>query len=126
MTIEVDRYRAGLDERTLEVVDAIRNIVRASHAGLTETIKWNAPSFAVDGEHRVTLGIERKGGIRVVFHRGAKPRPLAGFTFDDEDNLARWPAPDRGVVNFRNINDVGVRAEALGRLCSRWISATSV
>lgn len=124
MTSEVDRYRAGLDEQTLETVDAIRNIVSASHAGLTESIKWNAPSFAIDGEDRVTLGIERKGGIRVVFHRGAKPRPLAGFKFDDEDNLARWPAPDRGVVIFQDLKDLGERAEALGRLCSRWISAT--
>ena len=120
----MDLYRAGLDERTLEVVDAIRNIVSASHAGLIESIKWNAPSFAIDGEDRITLGLERKGGIRVVFHRGAKPRTLAGFKFEDEDNLARWPAPDRGVVIFQDIKDVAERAEALGRFCARWISAT--
>ena len=39
------------------MVDALRKIVRSGLPQAIETIKWSAPSFAVDGEDRVTLGL---------------------------------------------------------------------
>jgi hypothetical protein len=125
MMNEVDRYRTALDSDILNLVDAVRNIVASADPHLTEGIKWNAPSFAIKGEDRITLGLERKGGIRVVFHRGAKPQPLHGFRFDDVDALAEWPAPDRGVVKFRDRADLERRAKEFGDLCVRWIAATN-
>ena len=124
MGVGIERFRAALDAETLATVDAIRAIVADSHPGLTESIKWNAPSFAVGGDDRITLGLERKGGVRVVLHRGAKPKPLAGFSFDDKDGLAKWPAPDRGVVVFQDEAEVAERAEAFRSLCASWIAAT--
>lgn len=124
MKNDVEHYRAGLDSEILAMVDAVRSIVASAHPDLLEHIKWNAPSFAIAGEDRITLGIERKGGIRVVFHRGTKPRPLNGFGFDDVDALAEWPAPDRGVVRFRDRADLERRAEAFSHLCRRWIAET--
>lgn len=121
----LEEFRLGLDVKTLQTVDVIRSIVAASHAYLTEGIKWHAPSFALRGEDRITLGLERKGGVRVVVHRGAKPKKLGDFSFEDPDSLARWPAPDRGVIIFQDKADVEQRADALRRLCSRWLAATS-
>jgi hypothetical protein len=125
MAADVESFRAGLDVRTLDTVDAIRAIVAASRSDLTEHIKWNAPSFAIGGDDRITLGLERKGGVRVVMHRGAKPQSLGGFSFDDRHGLARWPEPDRGILVFRDKADVEKRAEAFRDLCSRWLEATS-
>jgi hypothetical protein len=125
MAGDVESFRAELDVDVLDTVDAIRAIIAASHSGLTEGIKWNAPSFAIGGDDRITLGLERKGGVRVVMHRGAKPKTLGGFSFEDKDGLARWPAPDRGVVIFQDKVEVEQRAEALRDLCSRWLAATS-
>lgn len=125
MAGDVESFRAGLDVQTLDMVDAIRAIVAASHSGLKERIKWNAPSFAIGGDDRITLGLERNGGVRVVMHRGAKPRTLDGFSFDDRDGLAKWPAPDRGVIVFKDKGEVEQRADALRDLSSRWLAATS-
>jgi hypothetical protein len=120
----IELFRAGLDDEALALVDALRAIIADAHRDLTEHIKWNAPSFAIDGDDRITLGLERKGGARVVFHRGAKPKDNAGFTFDDHAGLAKWLAPDRAVVIFTDRAVVENKRDALRDLCARWIEQT--
>ncbi len=106
------------------MIDALRAIVTRAHPGLVETIKWNAPSFADGDQDRVTLGIERKGGVRLVLHRGAASKGADGFTFDDPAGLARWPTRDRGVVTFADAAAVAGKATDLERLVRRWVEAT--
>lgn len=121
----IDRFRAGLDPDTRDTLDAIRSVVASSRSGLSERIKWNAPSFAVGEEDRITLGLERKGGVRIVVHRGVKPKTLTSFQFDDPDGLARWVAPDRGVLVFHDRAAVEQCADRLRDLCRRWLGATT-
>lgn len=118
---EIEAYLAELDPETREMIDRLRTIVASSHPALVERIKWNAPSFAVKDDDRITLGVERKGGVRVVLHRGAKPLPTESFLFEDVDRLAKWPAPDRGVVTFRKSGQIASSNEMLASLCRRWI-----
>lgn len=107
---------------TRAAIERLRAIVSAAAPHLTEEIKWNAPSYADAGQDRVTLGLERKGGYRVVLHRGAAVK-ADGFVFDDPDGLAAWPSPDRGVVRFADLDAIEARAQALGTLISRWVRA---
>lgn len=125
MNDKVQAFRKGLDPKLLETVDALRALIMASDARLTEGFKWNAPSFAFEGEDRITLGLERKGGVRIVLHRGAKPKDAAGFHFEDEAALARWPDPDRGIVLVTDASDVANKAAPLQALFARWIAAAS-
>jgi hypothetical protein len=106
-----------------EAVDRLRRIVTSAHPGLTETIKWNAPSFADGDQDRVTLGVERKGGVRLVLHRGVAVKDAAAFRFDDPEAVAKWPAPDRGVISLKTLADIDARGLAIGRLVRRWIEA---
>ena len=108
----VEAFRRSLDADTLATVDALRTLIESSHDGLTERIKWNAPSFCHGGDDRITLGIERKGGVRVVFHRGVKAKDKTGFAFDDPDHIARWPDADRGIALFADVGAVTAKAEA--------------
>ena len=121
----VDAFRRGLDSDTLAIVDALRAVIAGSNAKLEEGIKWNAPSFALGGEDRITLGLERKGGVRAVFHRGAKAKDAAKFSFDDIAGLAQWPARDRGVAIFKTLAEVEAKRKALRDLCKRWLDATA-
>lgn len=118
---EIDAYLVALNRETRELIDRLRTIVAASHPLLVERLKWNAPSFAVEDDDRITLGLERKGGVRVVLHRGAKSLPTDGFVFEDVDGLAKWPALDRGVVTFKNAEQIASSNEMLASLCRRWI-----
>ena len=121
----VEAFLAGLDAETAILVNELRRIVSGSHAELAERIKWNAPSFAVAGDDRITLGIDRKGGVRLVLHRGAKAKDMAGFQFDDTHGLATWPAPDRGVIHFKTASALEENRGALTDLCRRWIEQTA-
>lgn len=76
---DVEDFRRVLGSDTLAVIDRPRKIVAPSHSSLIEQVKWNAPSFAVGGDDRITLGLKRKGGVRLVLHKGAKRRPTEGF-----------------------------------------------
>jgi hypothetical protein len=117
----IEAFRIGLDNETLASVDQLRAIVAGAHPDLVERIKWNAPSFALGDDDLITLGLERRGGVRLVLHRGARPKDVAGFVFEDPAGLARWPAVDRGVVVFETAKAVERQAEALRDLCVRWV-----
>lgn len=122
---DIETYLAGLKPADRAAVDALRAIVIAAAPGLVERIKWNAPSFAVGDENRITLGIERKSGVRVVLHRGAAKRKVTDLRFVDEGKLAKWPAPDRGVATFADAAEIEAKRDALHGLFARWIAATS-
>ncbi|MBX3481597.1 MAG: DUF1801 domain-containing protein [Caulobacter sp.] len=121
----VDTFRAGLDPATAALVNRLRGLIAAAGPDLNERIKWNAPSFAVGDEDRITLGLERKGGVRVVLHRGAKVRDAAGFAFSDPDGLAKWAAVDRGVIVFADLAALDAVADRFDALCRRWLEATA-
>ena len=119
----VEAYLDSLKPDVRAAVDALRAIVVEAQPGLVERIKWNAPSFAIGDDDRITLGVAPKGGFRVVLHRGAAAKH-DDFRFDDEDGLANWPAPDRGVVTFADTGEIEARRDALLDLFTRWLAAT--
>lgn len=124
----VEAFRQGLDAETLATVDALRRAIAIAHPSLTERLKWNAPSFALgsgDDDDRITLGLERKGGVRVVLHRGAKVKDSSGFVFEDSAGLAKWPARDRGVMVFAKLEAVEANEPAFIDLCARWLKLTA-
>lgn len=119
----VEAWLDSLSPEDRDAVDRLRGMVMRASPGLTETIKWNAPSFADGDQDRITLGIERKGGVRMVLHRGVAVKDATAFAFDDPDRVARWPAPDRGVVTLKTVADFEAHGPALERLARRWIEA---
>jgi hypothetical protein len=119
--VTVPDFLASLDPETRSTVERLREIITTAAPDLIERIKWNAPSFALGEDDLITLGLERRGGVRLVLHRGAKPKDPAGFRFDDPAGLARWAAPDRGVMVFQDRGAVEAKAKALRDLCARWI-----
>lgn len=77
-------------------IEALRAIVRAAVPEAVEQVKWNAPSCAVDGDHRITFRLRPGDRVQLVLHRG---------TVDSPDDLDR-------------------KAKALGDLARRWVDAT--
>ena len=119
----VEAWRQGCDEATRAAIDALRALVVEADQRVEEVIKWNAPSFALHGQDRITLGVERKGGVRAVLHCGAKGQG-EDFSAVDSDGLARWPSPDRGTLTFADKGAVEAQRDALLRLFTRWLEAT--
>lgn len=116
----VEAFLADLTGEGLAVAEGLRALIKSARPDLAEGVKWNAPSFSLDGIDLLTLGVERDGSIRLVLHRGAKAQDATGFRFDDPEKLARWPAPDRGVVVVKDQAGLAARAAGLGDLVKRW------
>jgi hypothetical protein len=71
---EVDLFMSGLDLPLKEGVERLRAAILDSNDGITEHVKWNAPSFCYAGEDRVTFRLYPENRAQLVFHRGARPR----------------------------------------------------
>lgn len=122
----VQTWLATVDPVRRAAVDRLRAIVGgAAGAEVSESIKWNAPSFAHRGADRVTLNLRPKGTLRLILHRGVKAKDAAGFAFADPAGLAAWPSADRGVVTLRDAADIDANAMALADLVRRWIAANA-
>ena len=105
-------------------VERLRAIVRGAGDGVTEHIKWNGPSFCIDGDDRITIGLVPRGGVRAILHRGVKVKDATGFAFADDSGLIKWAAPDRGAVTFPDEAAIAARADAFADICRRWLEAT--
>jgi hypothetical protein len=125
-TAEVEDFLRDLSHPHKEAVAELRAAILASDAEITERIKWNAPSFCVGGDDRVTFRLRPGDRLQLVFHRGAKPRADAdGFAFEDDSGLIDWATTDRGVVTLRDVEDARARLPEVVELVGRWMRATA-
>ncbi|MDN3239969.1 DUF1801 domain-containing protein [Glycomyces tritici] len=118
---EVDALMAGADHPHKDAVEHLRAVILAVDPGITEHVKWNAPSFVHGGVDRVTFNLKAKD-VQLVFHRGAAVRKDA-FEFADDTGLMRWRSNDRAVVAFKDLADARANEQALSGLVKRWIAA---
>lgn len=105
----------------------LRKIVKQSVPSLTEQIKWNAPSFCHGGDDKITFNLSKPDAILLIFHRGAKAKKVASKSPILKANAAllEWPAPDRGILKFKSMNDVGALKSQLKTIVKEWIEVTS-
>lgn len=120
----VAEFLAALQDGRAAQVERLRALILEAHPDLTEEIKWNAPSFAVDGDDRVTMRLAPGNVLQLILHRGAKVRDTTGFSFTDDSGLVRWLAPDRGVVTLEGADDLEAKAPAIQQLVKTWVDAT--
>ena len=121
----VDQFMAELEHPLKAEIERLRAIILGADDGITEQIKWKAPSFCYRGDDRVTMKLHPTNQIQLIFHRGAKVKDTADFTFEDRSGLLKWAARDRGVATFRNMSEIETNETALADLVNRWMLATS-
>lgn len=122
-TEQVEQYLSKLEHPLKAEIEEVRRIVLAADDRLTEHVKWNAPSFCVDGEDRITMNLRGRESFLLVFHRGAKAKQ-DGFEFQDDTGLMEWAAADRATVKLGDMNDVQEKRERLAQAVADWIKAT--
>lgn len=120
----VEAWLAGRTPEIRGAVERLRAIVLNAADGVTEHIKWNGPSFCIDGDDRITVGFAPGVGVRAILHRGVKVKDATGFAFPDDSGLIQWAAPDRGVVTFADEAAIAASAEVFADICRRWLEAT--
>src|SRR5690349_25107702 len=103
---DVGEYLEKLVHQRKADILALRSALLGSNEGITERIRWNAPSFCYRGEDRVTFRLRPDDRLQLVFHRGAKVKDSQSFAFEDDTGLLEWAAPDRAVLTLEAPGDV--------------------
>lgn len=118
----VDALLAGLDHPAAAAVARLREVLLTSVEGVSEHVKWKAPSFVVDGQDRVTFRLAPAPVLQLVLHRGVRVRDdIDAFSFDDPTGTVRWAGGDRGVLTFADGADLDARSAQVLELVQRWV-----
>ena len=118
---DVSAFIAALKHPNEAEILALRGTILGVDPGISEEIKWNAPSFRTH-EHFATMHLRAKTGIQLVLHSGAKKRALPTPNITDPDGLLEWRAPDRAIARFDNLDDLAARKHALEAILRQWIT----
>lgn len=124
----VERFMQELDHPRKDSIAALRSAILDANDDITEQIKWDAPSFGIAGEDRVTFRLQPRDVCQLVFHRGVKVKDSADFAFEDNTGLLKWAAPDRTILPLDALDvsrDEAVQTTAIVTLVNRWMDATT-
>lgn len=108
------------------IVDAVRDLVREAAPGAVEIIKWNSPSWVVDGEDRATVNASGRAGVRLILHLGtATPEDTAAApTFTgDPLGLLTWHSDIRASLAFPDLDSVAAERDAAIAILRRWFAS---
>lgn len=115
---------AALDHPLKKEIAAARLAILGAAADVSEGVKWNAPSFAANGDFFATIHLRAKDTLQIVFHAGAKAKGknLKG-KLADPAGLLRWLADDRAIASLGAGAAFHANRPALAALARAWISA---
>lgn len=120
----VATFLQQLEHPLKKEIETLREIILQSDKKLTEHIKWNAPSFCIDGEDRVTMKVMPPKNIQLVFHRGAKVKEQPKTRLiEDTSGLLKWPANDRAIATFTTMEEIRFNEKLLTGIIRQWIAA---
>lgn len=124
LSAEVNELIKALDHPLEKEINRLRGIVLETSDLLTESVKWNSPSYAVEDKDCLTLRIYPPQQIQLVFHRGANVQAELPTKFiDDTTGLMVWKTNDRGVITFKNMDAIAFATPQLQQLINDWIVA---
>ena len=109
-------------------IDTLRNLISSIEPMLQEHIKWNAPSYVLDGEDRITFNLMNKQGVvKLVLHMGAtrKENKKGAPVIQDTSGLIEWNSDIRGTLTFASIEDITQKLPLVERIIKSWLSVAS-
>lgn len=106
-------YMARLDHPLKAEVEALRDIIKGAHPGITEEVKWNAPSYSYT-EYLVTFNLRATRHVHLVFHN-----PHIASV---DSPLLEGDYADRRMAYFTSMDDVHAKRAELERVLSRLIA----
>ncbi|MDQ0112386.1 DUF1801 domain-containing protein [Paenibacillus harenae] len=122
----VDEFMDTLEHPLKDAIVVVRRLILKVNENITEHIKWNAPSFCVNNEDRITFNLQGKGFFRLVFHTGAKAKQNTDIKplIEDPTGLLEWVATDRAIIKLMNLNDVELKKNDLVKVVAKWVEVT--
>lgn len=118
----VSALLAGLEHPHKAGIEVLRKWILALNEGITEEVKWNAPSFKV-ADHFATFRLHPPKNVQLILHTGAKARSNAkAFAIDDPAGLLKWPASDRAVLTLASESELRKHKDDVLHVLKQWIA----
>ncbi|TLS48454.1 DUF1801 domain-containing protein [Paenibacillus antri] len=122
---QVAEFLSKLEHPLKREIEEVRKLVLGTGLGFAERIKWNAPSFAIDGEDRITFQLRGEGLFRLIFHCGAKSKSREGSgRLIDDGGWLEWASDDRAIAVFTDMDDVRAKEDRLRSVVAKWVAAS--
>ena len=121
----VDEFLAAQTPERRADVETLRALVIEAEPGLSEIVKWNSPSYVLDGVDRLTINAAGTGPVRLILHFGtaraedkAAPTAFAG----DPEGLLTWHSDIRASLVLPPRAELAGRREAILGLIRAWLA----
>lgn len=123
---QVTEYLQAMEHPLKAEIEDTRQLILAISNDITEHIKWNAPSFCINNQDRITFNFHVKQGFRLVFHCGSKKTEHENKEpiFQDETKLLDWVTGDRATIHITSESDFNAKRDKLKAVATRWIEIT--
>ena len=121
--LTVEEFITDLSDERQQQVQALRALIKTTHPELTEHIKWNAPSYVLDGEDRITFNMHYPDQTMILIHMGAtrKENKKADPIMKDETGLVEWNSDIRGTVSFSSLDEIANSQADLTKILNAWL-----
>lgn len=110
----VDSWLEAKRHPQTEVMQAVRYAILEADARVTETIKWQSPTFAYKG-NMASIMPGAKAFVSLMFHRGAEI-PGSHPELQGGGDVARY-------MRFESLADVEAKRAALSAVVRAWCDA---
>ncbi len=122
----VAEFMRSLTSDRFAEVQALREVVLAAHPELVESIKWNSPSYSLDGADLLTVNVAGNGAVRLILHRGAttaedKDAPTE-FT-GDPSGLLTWHSNIRASLRMPPLDTLNAVRDQMVAVVRAWVAA---
>jgi hypothetical protein len=119
---DVEDFLTALAHPQDTALRRLRAVILAADPRIGEGIKWNAPSFHLEGRHFATMQLRRADRLLLVLHLGAGKKALPEGAIADPEGLLTWLGADRATWSFTGVQDVDAHAAALQSLLRQWMA----
>ena len=126
MTKTHQEFMTKFNDERKELVEALLIAIAEECPTLTETIKWDAPTFCYNGKDRMTIMLHKKDRVGLILHTGAKPKEdkKAPHLYTDDTELLEWKSNIRATITFFDLTDFLSKRNLFKIAVKRWIEET--
>jgi hypothetical protein len=119
---DVGEFMRELDHPLKEDIETVRRIILNVDPGISEAVKWNAPSFRTT-DFFATVNLRSRECVQLIFHTGAKVKATAatGISIADPAGLLKWLAKDRCLITLGAGKDIQSKQAAFEAIVREWI-----
>lgn len=119
----VEACLSKLNHPQTALINTIRQTIQAAAPELTEGVKWNAPSYALNGNDIITFNFRQAEAIALIFHTGPKGKDTqtGQRLFEETPPQLKWLADKRCLFSIQDPADWKASEQALRQLVQTWL-----